>query len=748
MAKKNKKEIKETSDKKSNRDGVLGQIGNETKQAIFAIVFFAMTILSILAYFHKSGIVGNKTYDILEKLLGVGYLLIPLLFLLLGISFIKAKQRNLGWLKIAGIIIFFVSGLGVIGIIWNQKGGVIGNVISSPLMKLFDFYTSLLILIALITISSLIIFETKLDTNSFLAIARIFGKKKEGEDAEVEPIIANGADVAKMTKIAEENKKDEAESEKEGVKKKSKTDNKKEKDEPGEFTIKANREYYGRSYTPPPLSLLDRDKGKPEVGDIKANANIIKRTLMKFGIDVEMDEVSIGPSVTRYSLKPAEGVKVSRIVALQNDLALALAAHPIRIEAPIPGKSLVGIEIPNSVKTTVGLGTILASEEYQLSAKPLLVSLGKSIPGKCYFGNMEKMPHLLIAGATGSGKSVTIHSIITSLLFRNSPEHMKFIMIDPKRVELTLYNNIPHLLTPVITDPKKTILALKWAAKEMDRRYDILESKKVRDIESYHKNILGNKESETELDDDGEEIKIETMPYIIIVIDELADIMQSYPRELESAIVRLAQMSRAVGIHLILSTQRPSVNVITGLIKANVPARIALQVASQIDSRTILDTGGAEKLLGAGDMLYVGAEMSKPVRLQSPFISENEVKKVVKHLIDAHIDEVPDGINFTENNEKNIAFGSIMEMGDGSLKDEDDLYEAAKEEVLKAGKASTSYIQRKLRVGYSRAASLIDTLEERGVIGPADGSKARVVIGAENGGGEEKIATVANKTVY
>ncbi|MEK7066358.1 MAG: DNA translocase FtsK, partial [Patescibacteria group bacterium] len=411
--------------------------------------------------------------------------------------------------------------------------------------------------------------------------------------------------------------------EKTEVNAKPKIDRSKEKEEEyGEFSVKMKRISYGRSYTPPPLSLLDRDRGKPEVGDIKANANIIKRTLQKFGINVEMDEVSIGPSVTRYSLKPAEGVKVSRIVALQNDLALALAAHPIRIEAPIPGKSLVGIEIPNSIKTTVGLGTILANDEYQLSNKPLLVSLGKSIPGKCYFGNMEKMPHLLIAGATGSGKSVTIHSIITSLLFRNSPDHMKFMMIDPKRVELTMYNKIPHLLAPVITDPKKTILALKWAAKEMDRRYDVLEAEKVRDIESYHQNILGNKKSSKAKEiGDGEEENIETMPYIIIVIDELADIMQSYPRELESAIVRLAQMSRAVGIHLILSTQRPSVNVITGLIKANIPARIALQVASQIDSRTILDTGGAEKLLGAGDMLYIGAEMSKPIRLQSPFIS-------------------------------------------------------------------------------------------------------------------------------
>ena len=340
---------------------------------------------------------------------------------------------------------------------------------------------------------------------------------------------------------------------------------------------------------------------------------------------------------------------------------------------------------------------------------------------------------------------MTIHSIITSLLFRNSPEYLKFIMIDPKRVELTLYNKIPHLLTPVITDPKKAIIALKQAAKEMDRRYDILEAEKVRDIESYHKNILGSKKTaQSKGGEDSEDENIETMPYIIIVIDELADIMQSYPRELESAIVRLAQMSRAVGIHLILSTQRPSVNVITGLIKANIPTRIALQVASQIDSRTILDTGGAEKLLGAGDMLYIGAEMSKPIRLQSPFISENEVKKVVKYLTNAYKDEIPSsGIDFTGNNERNIAFESTLDsmLENESLEDEDELYGKAKEEVLKAGRGSTSYLQRRLGVGYQRAAKLLDMLEEKGIVGPPNGSKGREVIGAENNAGDKTSNT-------
>jgi S-DNA-T family DNA segregation ATPase FtsK/SpoIIIE len=391
----------------------------------------------------------------------------------------------------------------------------------------------------------------------------------------------------------------------------------------------------------------------------------------------------------------------------------------------------VGIEVPNSAKTTVGLFNLLSGDDFKNSDKPLLVTLGKDISGKSHFGNVAKMPHLLIAGATGSGKSVTIHAIITSLLYRNSPEHLRFIMIDPKRVELTLYNKIPHLLTPVITDAKKAILTLKWAAKEMDRRYDILESESVQNIESYHKNVLAPGIKKVQKAKESGELDENTpfpdpMPYIVIVIDELADIMQTYPRELESAIVRLAQMSRAVGIHLILSTQRPSVNVITGLIKANIPARLALQVASNIDSRTILDCGGAEKLLGAGDMLYLSGEMSNPHRIQSAYISETEVKSIVKYL-STNYDALPSELNLT-NVTMTDALSNVDLSNDGDV--DDDLYEQAREEVSRAGKASTSYLQRKLRVGYARAARLMDILEERGVIGPADGSKPREVIGA------------------
>ncbi|MCD8494551.1 MAG: DNA translocase FtsK [Candidatus Pacebacteria bacterium] len=483
------------------------------------------------------------------------------------------------------------------------------------------------------------------------------------------------------------------------------------------------------TYVPPPLSLLSKSKGKALVGDTKANANLIKRTLQNFGIDVEMDEVSVGPTVTRYALKPAEGVKLSRIVGLQNDLALALAAHPLRIEAPIPGKALVGVEIPNRSKATVGLGSLIEEPEFAQSPKPLLVCLGKGVTGKSYYTDIAKMPHMLIAGTTGSGKSVTVHNLIISLLYRNGPQDLRFIMVDPKRVELTLYNKIPHLLTPVIKQPKKAILALKWAVKEMERRYDVLESEQVRDINSYHSTIVEPAYTKAKNGEMDENDLPERMPYIVIFIDELSDLMQAYPRELEAAIVRLAQMSRAVGIHLVLSTQRPSVNVITGLIKANVPARIALQVSSQIDSRTILDVGGAEKLLGAGDMLFSGGETNKPVRMQSAFITEDEVKKVVDHLIRYQSDDLVDEISLSENEGHADSNIFTMSMSDGDEgDDDDDLYEDAKKVVLEAGKASTSYLQRKLKVGYSRAARLIDLLEDRGVVGPANGSKPRDVI--------------------
>jgi len=481
-------------------------------------------------------------------------------------------------------------------------------------------------------------------------------------------------------------------------------------------------------YDPPPLSLLQKDRGRAKGGDVKANANIIKRTLKNFNIDVEMDQVDIGPSVTRYALKPAEGVRISKIVGLQNNLELALAASPIRIEAPIPGKSLVGIEVPNSAKRTVGLASLLTSPEYMDSPQPLLVAVGQDITGSQQFANIARMPHALIAGTTGSGKSVTIHALITSLLFRNSPDQLRFIMVDPKRVELTLYDGIPHLLTPVITDAKKALLSLKWAIKEMDRRYDILRAEKIQNLSAYHEKVYRPAKEKFDNDDSPEDEELpEPLPYIVIIMDELSDLMQAYPRELEASIVRLAQMSRAVGIHLIIATQRPEVKVITGLIKANIPTRIALKVASQIDSRTIIDTVGAEKLLGHGDMLLVTNEISKPLRLQSAFVTDEEVKKIVAYLKDQSEVQELEGIEFEDKGDSNpdAFFGAALA---GGGEEEDDLYEEAKQTVIEANKASTSFLQRKLRIGYSRAARLMDILEEQGVISAQDGAKPREIL--------------------
>lgn len=763
MGRRDKGRMKESAIKRLTI-GTFMNLSNRTRKGIGSVAFFVVAVFLFLAVFGKAGLVGDKTFLLLDKLMGVGYYFLPLVLIALGILFTlpRDEERSVASAQIISAFIFFLSVLGLINmapsdLLFNGEefnGGFLGNVISKPLIALFDTTVAAIVLIGVTLASILAMFDTALNLHIFVSpLGRLF-RKRENKNNETPIKIAGLPEDESLTKAADANKND---------------GNDKSKSVAGALANESENEigFFGKDfgkgkilgaganganaifrfasqkpYTPPPLELLENDRGKPGVGDIKANSNIIKRTLQNFGIDVEMDEISIGPSVTRYSLKPAEGVKLARIVGLHNDLALALAAHPIRIEAPIPGKSLVGIEIPNSVKTTVGLGNLIGSAEFSQSDKPLLITLGKGVSGRSHFSNLGKMPHLLVAGATGSGKSVAIHALIASLLYRNSPEHLKFIMIDPKRVELTLYNNIPHLLTPVITDAKKTILSLKWAAKEMERRYNVLEGESVRDIDSYHKNILApameklQKNSYGDMrgargngEENGNEAGPEMMPYIVIIIDELADIMHTYPRELEASIVRLAQMSRAVGIHLVLSTQRPSVNVITGLIKANIPTRIALQVASQIDSRTILDSAGAEKLLGAGDMLFQSGDMSQPQRIQSAFISEREVKNIVAFLKNQYKDELVPSLDIAVE-QKSSDSDAMFESFD--IDEDDELYEEAREIVMHAGKASTSFLQRKLRIGYARAARLIDILEERGVVSAGSGAKPRDVLIKEN----------------
>ncbi|MBC7981759.1 DNA translocase FtsK 4TM domain-containing protein [Candidatus Parcubacteria bacterium] len=717
------------------------------KNTALSLVFFVLFLFFALSSISFGGSFGNMTYNGFTYLLGYGYYVLPLLFIIQSYFYaIHKESTSFAKTKIIFSILLILSILGILELTITDAGGVLGGLISIPILSLFDKVLSYIFLVAVAFISLIILFEYSFNNKTKkLEIEEHDendGFVKINKDKEMNIIGAN-IDQEPIKDIRKDPVKD--------IKKPIESKDEREMSNINDSLIASTTmTLLGKEYTPPPLSLLERDKGKPEVGDIKANANIIKRTLQNFGVQVEMDEISVGPSITRYALKPAEGVKLSKILGLQNNLSLALAAHPIRIEAPIPGKSLVGIEVPNSTKTMVGLGTLLAQPEYQNSPDPLLIALGKGVSGKMYYENLAKMPHALIAGTTGSGKSVMIHNVVTSLLYKNSPENLRFIFIDPKRVELTLYNKIPHLLTPVITDPKKAILALKWAGKEMSRRYDILEKHSVQNIDSYHKNILAPAVEELKKNKvDDRSTLPDAMPYIVIIIDELADIMQAYPRELESGIVRLAQMSRAVGIHLILSTQRPSVNVITGLIKANVPTRIALQVASQIDSRTILDSRGAEELLGSGDMLFLTGRMSSAQRVQSPNITEAETKKIVKYLVD-NLDYIPETIQLgpTENQESsgtNAIFSSAFG-GDDDMDDDDDLYEDAKAAVIEAKKASTSYLQRKLRVGYSRAARLMDILEKRGIIGPSDGAKPREILVGNPNPDEQSPETDANNT--
>lgn len=461
-----------------------------------------------------------------------------------------------------------------------------------------------------------------------------------------------------------------------------------------------------RIYALPSLKLLKRSQGTAQAGDITANIKALEKAFATFGIPVEMGETRVGPAVTQYTMRPAEGVKVARITALSNDLALALAAHPIRIEAPIPGKSLIGIEVPNQRSAIVTLHDLLTDEEFIKVKGTYHIALGKDVGGKAVFAHLPSMPHMLVAGSTGSGKTVCVNTIILSLLFQHTPDELRFIMVDPKRVELPLYNGIPHLLTPVITDTSKTINALKWAIGEMERRFDLLMKAKCRDIASYNLKM--------------KEIEGEKLPLIVFIVDELADLMVTSGAEVEGGIIRLAQMARAIGIHLILATQRPSVDVITGLIKANVPARIAFSVASLTDSRTIIDMSGAEKLLGKGDMLFTNASLSKPKRIQGAYVTEDEMKKVIDSL---KSEEPPQYDETIVDRAKQASM-----FGEGAAEADDPLYNEAKDIILAAGKASTSYLQRRLKVGYSRAARLIDMLEEQGVIGAGEGARPREVL--------------------
>lgn len=686
-------------------------VNPETKNSIVAVLLIGVSVLLALAALDKAGPVGQFIYFALEKLFGWGYYLLPTIAVTVALLFLFAKQRVFIATSLIGSGLFIVTGLGLIDILFEGEGGLAGKIIGSLEIP-FGYTASIILSSALLLVSLLITFNASIKFKK-AAKEEIADQPNKNFGKEVEEIViaedqSQKNKKAKLPKEGLENKKEEKEDiliategaiAKPAMKKSS-------------IQIKTYS-----NYVTPPLSLLKSSSEKPTPGDLRANANIIKRTMESFGIPVEMGEINIGPKVTRYTLKPAEGVKLSRIVALNQDLALALAAHPIRIEAPIPGKSLVGIEVPNKAAAIVRLGSLLGYSEFKESGT-LGMILGRGVSGETILADIEKMPHMLIAGATGSGKSVAIHSLIISLLYKNSPATLRFGMVDPKRVELSVYRNIPHLIAPVITEGKKAVGLFRWAIQEMDRRYEILLEAGARDIGSY------NQKNDPPL------------PYIVLIVDELADLMAAYGKEIESSIVRLAQMARATGIHLIVSTQRPSVEVITGLIKANITARVALQVASQVDSRTILDMAGAEKLLGGGDMLFISSEFSKPKRIQGAYISEEEIQKVAK-FIEENNDKIEAFDHFPESQKENSSSETPAQFLDnfsGDDGDDDELYQEAVRVVGEAKKASASLLQRRLKVGYARAARLLDLMEEKGLIGPGDGAKPReVFINPENG---------------
>ena len=681
---------------KRNKEERAPSLKSETKNSAVAVLLIGVAAVLLLSGFDKAGPIGHAIFSVLDRLFGLGYFLIPAILLLTSAILILGEHRRFFiWLTLAGAGLFIVCSLGIIEIISAGQGGYLGKVTGS-LGLLFGGTAGIVMNITLMIASVIVALNMPIKFN--------FQKKEEGEEKKtnklkniplIPPLDEDDSKVLLVPEMADE---PPTEMKKE---KSAKSEKKTESDMAAKMeVIKATL----KNYVPPPLTLLKSVSEKPTSGDLRANANMIKRTLESFGIAVEMGEITIGPKVTRYTMKPAEGVKLSRITALNQDLSLALAAHPIRIEAPIPGKALVGIEIPNKVASIVRLGSLLSYSDF--SAAPYLTfALGRDVSGEPVFANLAKMPHLMIAGTTGSGKSIMIHTLLISLLYKNSPETMRLIVIDPKRVELSIYEDIPHLMAPVITEGKKAVAALRFAIEEMDRRYGVLLNAGKRDILGYND---GRKEN--------------LMPYIVIVIDELADLMMSYGREVENSIVRLAQMARATGIHLVVSTQRPSVEVITGLIKANISSRIALQVASQIDSRTILDMAGAEKLLGGGDMLFTSTELSKPKRIQGAYLSTEEVESVANFIKNEN--KPSEGSELEENAAESLG----KKISEADLSDsEDDMLEEAVQVVKESKKASASLLQRRLKVGYARAARLLDIMEEKGIIGPGDGAKPREV---------------------
>jgi len=677
-----------------------------------ALILFVLALFLLLGGFHTGGSLPKGLFHGAFWALGWAAYIVSIAFIVLGVYKLSAEDKKIPRAKlisaIAAVLFFssllftaFASRYTNGSYISNGHGGTLGKLIGQEVLNVLDRFPASLIFLVFTVITAC--FAIGISPKVFLKIGNIFKNNSDDSDSELASLKgkteASSFQMNEGVPVEHHSLRDQTRlaSFKNVAQKAGATENRQA------LTIASDPDWKF-----PSIDLLNQKQDKADAGDVEGNAQAIHNTFENFNIDVEMEGANIGPRVTQFTLKPPTGVKLTKITALENNLALDLAAHSIRIEAPIPGKRAVGIEVPNIKAATVRLSSIFQSREWAELSGPLGFAIGKDIAGKPVVADLGKMPHILIAGQTGSGKSVMINTLLTSLLYRNSPSDLKLILVDPKQVELKPYDDIPHLLTPVITEPEKCISALKWAVAEMERRYKALADIRKRNIDEY--NALKKEEG---------------MPYIVIVIDELADLMMMASRDVESLIVRIAQKARAVGIHLVIATQRPSVDVITGLIKANIPARISFTTASQVDSRTIIDGVGAEKLLGQGDMLLLTADMPKPKRVQGAYIDESETSKVTDFVrlqrppqYDQEIISQPVQINGKG--------GGNSDYGSNDVNDE--MWRDAVHVVLEARKASTSLLQRRLRIGYGRAARLIETMEEQGIISPADGSRPREVL--------------------
>lgn len=677
-----------------------------------AVIYLGLGAVFFLVIAGKAGILGNFLNDYLRLAFGVGTYAIPVLFTAFGLTMLLSHRVRLDAARYVGVGLMVASGLGLVHMGTHHEqmldnvqafGGYAGF-LSSVLLRIFISDTGAKVVLgAVFLISVLITFE--------ISMRKILSLFLPGSKEKISAESVRARTKAKEGELNIVKPNLQKEKEKEAAKPVKKPEVKVTIQKPEEIKKKEEARKKEVDYSDwvfPPLDLLSSATSQVYVSDkiLKANAEKIRDKLGQFNIDVTMKDVNIGPSVMQYTLQPHEGIKLNKITALKNDIALALAAKSVRIEAPIPGKALVGIEVPNDKRMVVHLREMLESDEFNSVGSDLTLTIGRDVSGNPVVDDLASMPHLLIAGATGSGKSVGMNTFLMSLLYQNSPEDLKFIMVDPKRVELTPYNGIPHLLTPVITQADKAHSALKWAVAEMNRRYQLYAEKGYRNIEEYNA---------------GEPKR---MHKIVIVIDELADLMmQSTKKETEAAICRIAQMARAVGMHLIIATQRPSVNVITGVIKANIPARIAFTVTTGIDSRTIIDGIGAEDLLGMGDMLYLPGNMSRPVRVQGVYVSSKEIERVtnrVKLTTEPNYDE-----GIVSNQTNGVDTGMVGTGNSGASSDS--LYEDALQVIKDTGKASASLLQRRLSIGYARAARILDILEENGAIGPSNGAKPREI---------------------